>query len=494
MPWPLPKPAGPARLAYDGRDAQPDALPTPPLVRFEQHGDASPRGRLVRGDLPAVLGGLLAAGAAGFDLAYLDPPFDTDRPWRRRVRRRGPRADQRAVDLEVPAYHDRWTGDGYLAALHGHLRATHAALGPEGVLVLHCDARRAHHLRALCEEVFGPAGFVNEVVWRRRPGRANTGRRLDQVSDRMLIFAKGRNHFFARPFSRDDPDAQAYIAERFTGREPDGRRFMTAPLSSPNPRANLRYEYEGHRPPPNGWAISRDKMAAWHAAGRLHFVPGGRIYRKVYLDEYPGRPVTDLWADLPPINAMAGERLGFPTQKPLALLHRVLDTFCPAGGSVLEGFAGAGTATIAAAASGRRFVAVDRSHAAVRLTALRLAWSVGRAVPFGLDAADAQPATASSHDRLRALREDGGVRLDRIDLPDLADRVGGVDDPRVLLVALAAGPVRDGVHHVTCLDAPRDPEQLVEGRLRATGPGLAVRATDVLFRDHVVELAEVTAG
>lgn len=491
--WPLPPGAGPARLAYDGRDAQPTALPTPALRRLEQHGEAPPRGRLIRGDLAAALGGLIAAGEAAFDLAYLDPPFDTDRPWRRRVRRRGPRTDRRAVDLEVPAYKDRWTGDAYLASLHHRLRATHAALGPEGVLVLHCDARRSHHLRTLCEEVFGPRGFVNEVVWKRRPGRANTGRRLDQVGDRLLVFAKGRNHFFQRPFSRDDPDSRAYIAERFTGRDPDGRRYMTAPLSSPNPRENLRYEYEGHTPPPNGWAISREKMAAWHAAGRLHFVPGGRIYRKVYLDTYPGRPVTDLWLDMPPINAMAGERLGFPTQKPRALLTRVVETFCPPEGTVLEGFAGAGTASVVAAAAGRGFVGVDRSHAALRLTALRLGWlgdSLDRTVPFALDAADAEPAPAAGDDRLAARRDDGHLTLTRIDLPDLADRLGGVDDPRALLVAVAAGPLRDGVHHVTRLDAPRDPEQLVEGRLRVPPGPLRIRATDLLFRDHVVDLGD----
>ena len=459
---PLPPDAGPPRLLYAGRDAVPATVAAAPArARLRLPGAGAPD-RVLHADLLAAAGSLVAAGAPPVRLAYLDPPFDTGRAWQARLHLRGPQHARGRADLEVEAYRDQWTGDAYLAFVHARLRAARALLHPQGVLVLHCDARRAHHLRALGEEVFGPDALRNEVVWLRRPGHTNTGRRLDQVTDRLLVFTNGRRARVVLPRTRDTPHAQAYIARRFTGRDPDGRRYMTSPLSSPNPRENLRYEYEGHEPPPNGWAIGREKMASWHAAGRLHFVPGGRIYRKVYLDEYPGQPVSDLWTDIPALNAMSGERVGYPTQKPEALLRRLIEMFTEPGEGVLDGFAGSGTAAAVARQLGRRVVAVDAAAPAADRTWLRLA-----AVPGPpLLREDVGPPTApppGAHARIEP--SPGGVELCGLRVPDLAaalDARGHAPaTPAAMVSALAVGTRTDGVLHVTHVDAPDDPRTLV---------------------------------
>ncbi|MEC8423992.1 MAG: site-specific DNA-methyltransferase [Myxococcota bacterium] len=459
----LPPDRGSARLGYAGRRDTPESAPAPIQRARLVMGAASQADLVIHGDLLAAAGSLLDAGAAPARLAYLDPPFDTGRSWLARLHLRGPQHTRRQADLEVEAYRDQWTGDAYLGFLHARLRAARALLHPEGVLVLHCDARRSHHLRILCEEVFGPDRLLNEIVWLRRPGRANTGRRLDQVTDRLLVFANGKRPRIVLPRTRDTPRARAYIDKRFTGRETDGRRYMTAPISSPNPRENLRYVYKGHQPPPNGWAISREKMEAWDAAGRLHFVPGGRVYRKVYLEDYNGQPVPDLWTDIPVLNAMASERRGYPTQKPEALLARIVEMFTEPGDVVLDGFAGSGTAAAVARRLGRRIVAIDTAASAADQTWLRLAAIPGPGI-VGADLGDPAPPPPGAY--ARVAQNKGLCRLDPPCLPDLVEALSQRGrtprTPWALIAAVAVGTRDANTLHVNHLAAPRDAAALVE--------------------------------
>ena len=458
----FPPDRGPQRLLYAGRDHTPCSAPSPsPRLRLRWGGPA-PGDLVLHGDLLSVAGALGIAGPPRVRLAYLDPPFDTGRAWLQRLHLRGPQYSRRRADLEVEAWQDRWTGDAYLAFIHARLRAVRSLLLPEGVVVLQCDARRAHHIRALCEEVFGATGFLNEIVWNRRPGRANTGQRLDQVTDRILVFANGRKPRLSLPRTRDTPAARAYIERRFTGREPDGRRYMTAPLSSPNPRPNLRYTYEGHTPPPNGWAISRQKMTEWHAQGRLHFVPGGRIYRKVYLDTYAGQPVPDLWTDIPVLNAMASERNGYPTQKPEALLQRIVEMFTEPGDVVLDGFSGSGTAAAVARRLGRHVIAVDASCTAADQTFLRLATCPGRPVSCA-SLNESAPPHEGGHASVAPT--DGRLRLTDVEVPDLVRRLAEgkktLAHPHAVLAAAAWGTRSGALLDITHLDVPSDGSVLV---------------------------------
>jgi adenine-specific DNA-methyltransferase len=154
-----------------------------------------------------------------------------------------------------------------------------------------------------------------------------------------------------------------YIEERFTNiDEFTGRKYMKSPIVSPNPRPNLCYEYKGYKPPKNGWSISIDVMQAWDAQGKLYFPPRGqgeRIYRKIFIDEYEGQPVQNLWTDVFVINPVANERLNFDTQKPEALLERVMALSTREGALVADFNGGSGTTAAAAERLGRRWITSD---------------------------------------------------------------------------------------------------------------------------------------
>ncbi|MCB9742720.1 MAG: site-specific DNA-methyltransferase [Alphaproteobacteria bacterium] len=361
-------------LRWAGKRPPPELAPGPTQL-LEQHGEAVQgwRDQLIRGDNLVVLSHLLDTHRGAVKLISIDPPFDSGADYRRRVRLRGREARGAQGALEDVQYRDLWTHDEYLQFMYERLVLLRELLHPQGSLWLHCDDRRVHHLRCLMDEVFGPGAFRNEVTWRRKGGRANATSRFDTSTDRLLLYAPSADATFHPQVSRDTPEAQAYIEARFTNLDPDGRRFMTSPLVSPSPRPNLRYVYKGRQPPPNGWSLSEERMAEFDAAGRLYFPEAGeRIYRKVYLDEYPGQPVTDLWTDIHVINPMAAERTGYPTQKPEALAERILRTSSDPGDLVLDCFLGSGTTALVARRLGRRVIGVDLNAGAIHTSLKRL--------------------------------------------------------------------------------------------------------------------------
>src|SRR6266513_2426885 len=164
----------------------------------------------------------------------------------------------------------------------------------------------------------------------------------------------------------------------------DGRRFTTSDLRNPGYRPNLIYDYKGYKPHPNGWAISRDKMEEYDRQGRLYFPPEqtGRIRLKRYLDETPGERVQNLWDDIPPINSQAQERLGYPTQKPQALLERIIEVSSNARDVVLDPFCGCGTTIHAAQKLNRQWMGIDITYLAINLIKRRLKDAFGEEIEF----------------------------------------------------------------------------------------------------------------
>jgi site-specific DNA-methyltransferase (adenine-specific) len=199
-------------------------------------------------------------------------------------------------------------------------------------------------------------------------------RRFGVCTDILLFFAKSPEARFNPQYNRDDPDYQRYIEERFTSVDENGRRFQPTSLVNPAPRPNLHYEYKGYQPPPNGWMISREKMEQWDSEGRIYFPKekSGRLRRKSYADELRGMPIQNLWQDIPEINSQAQERLGYPTQKPVALLERIIRAGCNEGDLVLDPFCGCGTTIHAAQKLQRRWVGIDVTHLAIALVERRL--------------------------------------------------------------------------------------------------------------------------
>jgi site-specific DNA-methyltransferase (adenine-specific) len=185
--------------------------------------------------------------------------------------------------------------------------------------------------------------FRSEITWKRTSSHNDAVRQFGAVTDAIFFYTKCNDYPFHVQYA---PYSQSYIETFYVHSDPDRRRWRRSDLRSPHPRPNLTYEYKGWKPHPNGWAVSKEVMERLDREGRLHFPnkANGRIQLKRYLDEMPGQPCTNSWDDIPPIHALTAERLGYPTQKPKALLERIIKASSNEGDIVLDPFCGCGTA------------------------------------------------------------------------------------------------------------------------------------------------------
>ena len=358
---------------------------------------------LYYGDNLAVLRESIASESV--DLIYLDPPFNSNASYN--VLFKAPSGEGSQAQIE--AFEDSWhwnesaerafdevvTGPhsdatimlkamrsalgendmmAYLAMMAVRLIELHRVLKSTGSLYLHCDPTASHYLKTLLDAIFGAFNFRNEIVWKRKAGRGETQNqavRFGVSHDVILFYAKTPESRFNRQYRENNPD---YIASKFVHDDENGRRYRLDNLTSPSFRPNLIYEYKGYPPPENGWAVSLETMERMDGEGRIHFPAKRtqRLQRKRYLDELQGETVDTLWDDISPINSQAKERLGYPTQKPLELLARILAASSNEGDLVLDPFCGCGTTVHAAQKLNRRWIGVDITHLAIALIERRL--------------------------------------------------------------------------------------------------------------------------
>lgn len=339
------------------------------------------------------------------DLIYLDPPFNSQANYN--ILFRAPTGEESKAQIE--AFEDTWhwndatesafddvmtSGNAgaaemlramraflnendmmaYLTMMAVRLIELHRVLKETGSLYLHCDPTASHYLKIILDGIFGPTNFRNELIWKRKAGRGETNRtavRFGVSHDIVLFYAKSP----ASPFNRQIRDSNPeYIEEKFRYTDENGRRYRLDNLASPSYRPNLIYKYKDYAPPEKGWAVSPDRMAQMDAEGRLHLPTDKtkRIQRRRFLDELDGETVDTLWDDISPINSQAQERLGYPTQKPLTLLERIIAASSKPGDLVLDPFCGCGTAVHAAQKLDRRWIGIDITHLAISLIEKRL--------------------------------------------------------------------------------------------------------------------------
>lgn len=342
------------------------------------------------------------------DLVYLDPPFNSNQDYNVLFAEQ----DGTRAAAQIKAFGDTWRWDqgsahayeeivesgpdrvaqvmrafrtfvgesdmmAYLAMMAPRLVELHRVLKETGSLYLHCDSTASHYLKILLDAVFGPDRFRTEIIWKRTSAHSNAARRFGDQSDSILYYAKGKKFIFNLQYA---PYSEKYIKSHYCYVDPDGRRYTTRDMRNPGRRPNLHYEYKGYKPHPNGWSVSLEKMQELDAAGRLYFPTSkdGRIRLKLYLDDMPGTSIGNIWDDIPPINSRAAERLGYPTQKPEALLERILLASSKEGDVVLDPFCGCGTAVSVAQRLNRRWIGIDITHLAISLIRKRLFEAYGR--------------------------------------------------------------------------------------------------------------------
>lgn len=274
-------------------------------------------------------------------------------------------------------------------------------LKPTGSLYLHCDPTASHYLKILLDTIFNPTNFRAEIVWKRSSAHSDTkqgSKQHGRIHD--VIFFYTKSDLWAwnpRHTAYDDK----YVKDFYRHHDGDGRIYRVDNLTAAKAGGNVEYEWRVKRsisdgeweadldneymtprpnteykgvPPYKGryWAYSYENMQKFAREGRLYYAKSGMPSYKRYLDEMPGVPLQDIWADIPPISSQAKERLGYPTQKPLALLERIIEASSNPGDVVLDPFCGCGTTIAAAQKLGRQWIGIDVTHLSIALMKYRL--------------------------------------------------------------------------------------------------------------------------
>ena len=338
------------------------------------------------------------------DLVYLDPPFNSRATYNVLFREKS--GEESAA--QITAFDDTWHWDlgseaayqdvvrngppgladllqamhaflgrndmmAYLTMMAQRMVELHRVLKPTGSLYLHCDPTASHYLKLLLDATFGARNFLTEITWKRTSAHSDTrqGRRqYGRVHDIILFYAKGDEWAWRPIYTEYD---EQYVADFYRHVEPEtGRRYGLDNLTGPGgaTKGNPQYEVMGVT---RYWRYSRERMDELIAEGRIVQNSPGAVPRyKRYLDEMPGTALQDVWTDIPPIGARARERLSYPTQKPEALLERIIASSSNEGDVVLDPFCGCGTTVTVAERLGRRWIGIDITHIAIALLKSRL--------------------------------------------------------------------------------------------------------------------------
>jgi len=341
------------------------------------------------------------------DLVYLDPPFNSNRSYNVLFKDEtghesesqfvafddtwhwGDAAEQtyHALVTDAPANVQGMIGAlrqfiganqmmAYLVMMAARLVELHRVLKPTGSLYLHCDPTASHYLKIVLDTAFGPENYRNEIVWHRykRPkGSQFEARKFGASTDSILFYTKTSNYEFHADRIRTPLDDDE-LKERYPLMDNKGP-YSSGPLlrsASMGARPNLVYEYKGFTPGPEGWRLTKDKLATLDSQSDLFWTSNGVPRRKVRPQAEPGQQIDNLWADIEAIGSQAAERLGYPTQKPLALLERIIQASSNPGDLVLDPFCGCGTAIAAVQKLDRRWIGIDVTHLAISLQKYRL--------------------------------------------------------------------------------------------------------------------------
>jgi site-specific DNA-methyltransferase (adenine-specific) len=341
------------------------------------------------------------------DLIYLDPPFNSKASYN--ILYKSPAG----ADAQRVAFEDTWRWEdgaeaaleavrradvgifrvlqalqgflgqsdlmAYLAMMTVRLLEMRRALKPAGSIFLHCDPTASHYLKTVMDAIFGAQNFRNEIIWlrsRNPKGSQHKARKFSPSTDTILYYARGPKAAFYEDAVRMPLGPQELI-EKYDLKDEHGP-YLDGPIlrsASMGERPNLVYEYEGFTPPPYGWRVEIDKLREIDRAGNLAWTKTGAPRRKLRPEDDRGAPVGSFWGDIAPVNSQAEERIGYPTQKPLALLERIIAAVTKPGDVVLDPFCGCGTAVHAAERLGRSWIGIDITYLAIQVIEDRIkAW------------------------------------------------------------------------------------------------------------------------
>jgi site-specific DNA-methyltransferase (adenine-specific) len=339
------------------------------------------------------------------DLIYLDPPFNSNRNYNVLFK------DESGQDSEsqITAFEDTWhwgqdaekiyheliqnapakvatmigalrefIGENqmmaYLVMMTARLIELHRVLKPSGSLYLHCDSTASHYLKIVLDTIFGPLNFQNEIIWKRTSAH-NDPDRYGRNTDTILYFSKSSNKTWNSVYTKHDDE---YL-QRFRNSDSNGRKWADFDLSGAGQGPARTFGKKGSLEPPPGrhWMYDQEGIDRIISENKIHWTSTGRPRLKAYVDETPGVAVQALWDDIFPINSQSSERLGYPTQKPIELLERIIQASSNKGDVLLDPFCGCGTAIAAAQKLNRKWIGIDITHLSISLMKYRLKDSFG---------------------------------------------------------------------------------------------------------------------
>ena len=319
--------------------------------------------KLILGDNLEILKKL---DSESVDLIYLDPPFFSNRTYEVIWGDSG----------EVRSFEDRFSGgvDHYIAWLKERVIEMHRILKSTGSIFLHCDWHADAYIRVeILDKIFGYQNFRSHIVWRRTTAHGNAkqgSKKFETNFDTIFFYAKSNKTLFNTiyaPFSDEQIDMQ------YNKVDENNRKFRLVTPTAAKGGGDTSYEFYGVKPPRGRfWAYSKDNMEKFKEEGKLYFSNTGQPYIKYFLDERPGVAVMSFWDDIKPMSPTSAERIGYPTQKPMLLLKRIIEAASNEGDLVLDPFVGGGTSIATADKFNRRWIGVDQSVQAIKVTELRM--------------------------------------------------------------------------------------------------------------------------
>jgi site-specific DNA-methyltransferase (adenine-specific) len=317
------------------------------------------------------------------DLIYIDPPFNSNRTyevfW--------------GETKEMRAFDDRHESTkAYIEFMRPRCVELARVLKKTGSFYYHCDWHASHYVKVMLDQILGESNFINEIIWKRQSSHNDAkqgSKHLGRIHDTLFLYSGGGNYFFKHLYRPYDED---YLESFYKHVEPaTGRRYQLGDLGAPGgaspSKGNPHYEFLGVT---RYWRYSKENMQELYKQGRIIQTKPGAVPRyKRYLDEGLGIPLGSTWDDIKPVQSHDPERLGYPTQKPLKLLERILEISSQSNDIVLDAFCGCGTALVAAQNLGRQWIGIDISPTSCRVMAKRLRdicrlpedeklWRVGR--------------------------------------------------------------------------------------------------------------------
>ena len=352
------------RLAYDAKQPEDQILRSIRPGRLEtirSYGEQCEgwANRLILGDnLPALhflLNDRSIHGAVR--LVYIDPPYATNRTFETKSRKH--------------AYSDHLDGEDYLEFIRRRLILLRDLLAPDGSIYIHLDQTMAFAVKLIMDEVFGPSSFRNWITRKKCHSKNYTRNQYGNTQDFILYYAKGKRPVWNRPYE----EGSYTFEQRFPHVEPNtSRRYALVPIHARGTRNGATGQpWRGMKPPPGKhWQYTPDKLDAFDARGEIYWSPKGNPRKKVYADQVPGVPMSDIWLNFKDERNQMIDLTGYPTEKNIELLRHIVRTSSNPGDLVVDCFCGSGTTLFAAAELGRRWIGVDSSETAIGISEQRL--------------------------------------------------------------------------------------------------------------------------